>query len=111
MTTGRNIFRIILAIIFSTGLCLSSFAANLPGEGDGGDPIGELQSKTASIKITESGLEISNTDDENIEVYVYALTGKLVKQVNVASGTYTIELSPGFYIVKCGSITKRVAIK
>lgn len=63
------------------------------------------------LTVRKGLVKVSNGGDEAVEVYVYAITGALVSKFSVEPGAEeTIELSTGYYIVKAGDITRRVAI-
>lgn len=66
----------------------------------------------ASIKALNGAVEIDNATDKAIDVAVFAITGSLVKQTTIASGeSLRIELPSGYYIVKAGDTSKRVAVR
>lgn len=63
------------------------------------------------LSVRKGVVKVSNLGDETLEVYVYAITGALVSKFPVEPGSEeTIELSTGYYIVKAGNVTRRVAI-
>lgn len=110
MTIYKSIYRSAVAIIMAAGICISSYATPISSQSEA-DPIEEINTQTPVLKVTSEGIEISNPGEENIHVSVYALTGQLVTQKTLPSGTSTVELKPGFYIIKYGNHTKRIAIK
>lgn len=75
------------------------------------DKIEAADSDAPSLKIISSGIEITNPSDKDVKVAIYALTGQLVKQADIPHGTHDLTLSPGYYIVKYSSLTRRVAIQ
>lgn len=65
-----------------------------------------------NITAKEGGVEIDNNSDTPVEVAVFAITGTLVKQLTADSGERVrIELPSGYYIVKAGNTSKRIAVK
>lgn len=94
----------------AAGICISSYATPISSQSEA-DPIEEINTQTPVLKVTSEGIEISNPSEEDIPVSVYALTGQLVTQKTLPSGTSTVELKPGFYIIKYGNHIKRIAIK
>lgn len=65
-----------------------------------------------SIKYTSGGVELSVSDDNVYQFGIYTITGHLIKSIKVAPHTsVTIELSQGYYIVKCDKWVKQIVIK
>jgi len=56
-------------------------------------------------------VEIVITDDSTHDVVIYALTGQVVKQLNLNSGSTVVDLNPGYYIVRIDGLSKRVVVK
>ena len=96
--------------IFAMLLCLSggaTFAAQSAAEN-------AIEQTEHNINITAraGGVEIDNNSDTPVEVAVFAITGTLVKQLSADSGERVcIELPSGYYIVKAGNTSKRIAVK
>lgn len=66
----------------------------------------------ATIKARNGAVEIDNATDKAVDVTVFAITGALVKQQTISSGeNLRIELPSGYYIVKAGDTSKRIAVK
>lgn len=63
------------------------------------------------VKVHNGRVEISIAGNESRQVYVYSLTGQLVKSVNAQPGTTSIELPAGYYIVKCDRLSQRVIVR
>lgn len=63
------------------------------------------------LKVSGSVIELYCGDSTNVKFEIFSITGLLVKQVTLASGSMRIELPKGFYIVKCESWTRRVMLK
>lgn len=63
------------------------------------------------IRVVGSQVEITVAGQEDVEVTIYALTGQIIKSLTVAPGTTMVDLSKGYYIVKCDRISCRVVVK
>lgn len=67
---------------------------------------------TPTIKVLRGAIEVYQPADGTLEVTVYALTGRIVANGDVPPGeSVVIELPPGYYIVKAGHTSQRVAVK
>ena len=64
-----------------------------------------------SISVSGSHILIANSGQQSCHVIIYALTGQVVKNITANTGTTSIELPAGYYIVKCGNVTKRVVLR
>ena len=64
-----------------------------------------------TVKVVNGLVEINVNGEENRQVYVFSLTGQLVKTVTATPGTTTIDLPAGYYIVKCDRISQRVIVR
>lgn len=72
----------------------------------------EFQAQRPSVKVLTGGVEIDNPSTDAVDVTVYAITGTLVKHIQVAPGDkVTLDLSAGYYIVKVDRYSTRVAVK
>jgi hypothetical protein len=81
---------------------------NLSEESQNGE---ELRNKT-KIKLTENRLIIENLPkDELLEIY--NIMGMKVYNRRVKAGTnqYVLSLPKGYYIIKIGKLTRKIAIK
>lgn len=63
------------------------------------------------VKVVRGHVEIHLPGDESRQVQVYALTGQLVKTVEVQPGVTVLELPAGYYIVKCDRLSQRVIVR
>lgn len=64
-----------------------------------------------TVKVVQGRVEIGIAGDESKQVYVYALTGQLVKTVTAHPGVTVLELPAGYYIVKCDGLSQRVIVR
>lgn len=64
-----------------------------------------------TVKVVAGGVEVTVPGDAEYHVTVYALTGQIVKSLNVTSGVNFVELPKGYYIVKCGVFSSRIVVK
>lgn len=63
------------------------------------------------IKVLSHKIEIEIADDDSHQVCIYALTGQIVKTVEAANGTTSIDLPAGYYIVRIDNLARRVIIR
>lgn len=63
------------------------------------------------VRVLHGQIEITVPGDEERNVTIYALTGQIIKSLNVAPGVTTVDLPKGYYIVKCDRISCRVVVK
>lgn len=70
-----------------------------------------VDTPATSAKVSGHQLVITVADDAAHQVAVYALTGQLVKQLTVGYGSTTIDLTPGYYIVKIDHSSQRIVVR
>ena len=63
------------------------------------------------VKVVRGHVEINLPGEESKQVYVYALTGQLVKTVTATPGVTVLDLPAGYYIVKCDGLSQRVIVR
>lgn len=63
------------------------------------------------VKVRAGGISIELPGDASLHVQIYALTGQVVKQFDAAPGQTLVELPAGYYIVRVGAVTVKVAVK
>ncbi len=72
----------------------------------------EMQREPAvKVKAVSGGVEIDNAEAEPCAVVVVALTGQVAARAEAPSGVSTIDLRPGYYIVRAGTVTAKVAVR
>lgn len=66
---------------------------------------------TISIKLSENRLTIENLPkDDILEIYNIMGVKVFTRRVKAGTNEYTLSLSKGFYILKIGKFTKKIAI-
>lgn len=85
-----------------------AYAAMDNGSADGDR---HIEAAKPTIRVVSGQVEISVPGDRDVRVYVYALTGQLVKNVDARPGVTTVDLPAGYYIVKCGHLSQRVVVR
>ena len=75
------------------------------------EPIFSTATIQPTVKVVSGGIEITIQEESGCHVAIYAITGQLVKQIDIPSGGTTIDLPSGYYIVKCGNTASRVDIR
>lgn len=63
------------------------------------------------VKVHAGGISIELPGDVSQHVQIYALTGQVVKQFDAAPGQTVVDLPAGYYIVRVGALTIKVAVK
>lgn len=108
MKTNKNILKALaIAVFFTFGAAYASARI----ESDASPDVADVSdASAATVKVTDSGVEIHLAGEESMELTVYAITGQIVKSQSVEPGVTAIELSRGYYIVRIGREAKRVVI-
>lgn len=98
-----------------TLLHIALFAVlSLPLQAWGDDGVrDEIAVEATAPKVTPKShaVEISIFTPGHHEAAVYALTGQLVRQLTLEEGTTSVELTPGYYIVRIDGHSTRVVVK
>ncbi len=63
------------------------------------------------VKVRAGGISIDLPGEAAQHVQIYALTGQVVKQFDAAPGQTNVDLPAGYYIVRVGTTTVKVAVK
>lgn len=63
------------------------------------------------IKLHPGAIEIKVLTPTKYHFHIYSITGQLIKSLEIADDTQTIELKQGCYIIKCKKWSKKVIIK
>lgn len=92
----------------------AAFAADVSAPQSVGVRAGVAQDSGAgdvTVRPVAGGVEIAVSSDEPVEVTVWDITGQAVVRVSAASSAVTrIDLPRGCYIVRAGTVTKRIAV-
>lgn len=81
----------------------TAFAAQAPRQ--------ELASSEPTLSTRRGAIEIScPADGRTYTFQIYAITGQLLKRVQITDSSMTIELPQGCYIVKCGAWVKKAIV-
>lgn len=98
---------LIVVLLLMTGGGIAAFAAD-----DSARNIGQEVVQQAVINVKGGSVEIENSSDEEIQVVIYGITGQIVKSFAAQPGDVTaVDLTAGYYIVKAGNVTRRVAVR
>lgn len=98
---------LLLALAFGIGATATAFAD--PAEAR--DISHSVSSTQPQVRVLSGRIEINVPGDEDCSVTIYALTGQIVKNLTASPGVTTVELSKGYYIVKCDRVSCRVVVK
>lgn len=103
-------------MVFAVCVCGSAFAADAQhgtAASAAGAPGSEqrIEEVRPSVRVVSGQVEISIPGDESMQVYVYALTGQVVKHFTAQPGVSVLDLPAGYYIVKCGHLSQRVVVR
>ena len=96
-------------IVVALAVALSASAAYAVPE-----PVAAERAEVAAqptVKVVRGHVEINLPGEESKQVYVYALTGQLVKTVTAHPGVTVLDLPAGYYIVKCDGLSQRVIVR
>lgn len=73
---------------------------------------GLIEKEAVEMTVGSGAIELTSNAEGRVTLYVYSITGKMVKSVQLEEGvTMRIELSKGLYILKCGKWSKKVMVK
>ena len=101
--------KILMTLILTLGL---AGAVALPCSAMSDNPGIEAVEPQQEIKLTENGITITNNGSEDVEVYVFAITGMQIKHLTLSpASTADVNLAPGYYIVRIGKLSRRIAVK
>lgn len=79
---------------------------------DSSQHIGQETVQQTVITVKGGSIEIKNSSEAEIQVVVYGITGQIVKSLRAQPGDMTtVDLTTGYYIVKAGNVTRRVAVR
>ena len=68
--------------------------------------------ETPTVRVVAGGVEVSINGDADRVLEVYALTGQVVKKVTIhPHHAQTVELPAGYYILRVGRSSCRVAVR
>lgn len=103
--------RNILSSLFFASMSLFATEAYAAESPDDSNTVAEEIIAAPQIKTLAHGIEIEISDNNNHQIFVYALTGQIIKTIEVTPGATSIELPAGYYIVKIDKLAKRVIIR
>lgn len=69
-----------------------------------------MTASTPAMKAVSQGIELTVSDGEVHHFYIYSITGQMVKSVDV-TGSVTVDLPQGYYIVKCKDWSKKIVVR
>lgn len=70
----------------------------------------EAQVNIPKVIIQQGAINLTNVSDTELTVDVYSITGQLVKRVRLSTGSVSIEVKSGCYIIKCERWSKKVIV-
>ncbi len=94
----------LLSIFIATAAALLPAAISAMGVAD--EP-----TESVTMISSQGSIEISSTIEETVRLYIFSITGQLVKTVELGPGTTRVELKSGCYVVKCDKWSKKVLVK
>lgn len=104
MKLTRHIFSLCAAVALTVAP-LAAVAA------DARQPEVVARQDAPQVKVRAGGISIDLPGDTPQHVQIYALTGQVVKQFDVAPGQTNVDLPAGYYIVRVSNTTVKVAVK
>ena len=104
--------KILRTVITALAIGLAAAAPVALSAADNAAYSAEFKAQRPSVKVLTGGVKIDNPSLVAVDVTVFAITGTVVKHIQVAPGDkVTLELSAGYYIVKVDRYSTRVAVK
>ena len=71
----------------------------------------ELAEQSVEVRVVHGGIELVNNTDQVMHFQIYSITGQMVKNINLAHGSATVDLPQGCYIVKHPKGTQKVVVR
>ncbi len=102
----KQLGKILIAFVTALLLAVSAQAEPAPP----GPPLkGGVQEVT--VAVAAGHVELGNASAEPVRLYIYSITGQMVKAVDVAPGAVvTVTLPAGYYIVRTPDGSRRIKI-
>lgn len=101
--------KLIILIVFSL---LAGFVFAVTAQQRQGRVVMEEQKPEVNITFTENRIIIENLPKDDV-LEIFNVMGVKVRTLRVKAGTneYNVNLAKGFYIIRVGTITKKIAVK
>ncbi|MBD5266718.1 MAG: hypothetical protein HDS41_00810 [Bacteroides sp.] len=99
--------RLLISIAIFAGFTLPSF---IQAGNAGQDMSSSIVVSAPTIKPVPQGIELTVSDGETHQFYIYSITGQMIKSVEVRESA-VIDLPCGYYIVKCREWSKKIVVK
>ena len=101
----KALFIFLTSLVLSCAATVSAYAVTSELET-------EVEESAPELNFTPEGISISNPGTEAVEVFIYAITGVEVTHFTVSQqSVQEINLASGYYIVRIGKLSHRIAIK
>ncbi len=62
------------------------------------------------VKAIPQGIELTVSDGDAHQFYIYSITGQMIKSVEVRESAI-VDLPCGYYIIKCREWSKKIVVK
>lgn len=99
--------RLLISIAIFAGFTLPSF---IQADNAGQEMSLSIVVSAPTIKSISQGIELTVSDGEAHQFYIYSITGQMIKSVEVRESA-VIDLPCGCYIVKCREWSKKIVVK
>lgn len=98
------------AAIVLTLLCLAASVPAVAGADSPQQPVAEMPVADIEITPRSGGVDITVADGAQHRLTVFAITGQVVRQMQIGPGTTAVDLAPGCYIVRVDRLSRRINI-
>lgn len=71
----------------------------------------ELAEQSVKVRVVHGGLELTNNSDQTLHFQIYSITGQMVKSLDLGTGSVTVDLPQGCYIVKHPKGTQKAVVR
>ncbi len=104
---AKYLHKILLGAVVMFGLAVPAYSLGLQA-----DAVAVEVSATVEIKVTDGKLYVGNLPVAD-RLNIYSVLGVNVASIEVKAGTneYAVNLPKGLYIVKVGSVVKKIAVR
>ncbi|MCM1094578.1 MAG: hypothetical protein NC248_11740 [Bacteroides sp.] len=94
-----------IAVMLATGIML-------PGIIQADNTMQDMTVITSAptVKAISQGIELTVSDGDAHQFYIYSITGQMIKSVEVRESA-VVDLPCGYYIVKCREWSKKIVVK
>lgn len=71
----------------------------------------EVSEQSVEVRVVHGGLELINNTSQTVHFQIYSITGQMVKSLDLGTGSVTVDLPQGCYIVRHPKGTQKVVVR